>query len=112
MTNMPRTGLPAPRHGVFRVIERHIRFSVSPEAANALQAFLADSYIPAASETEGFASARVLQSGDKDDETLLVLEFADAAASARWRESDTHQALAPKLGDLHDGMDVKGYESA
>jgi heme-degrading monooxygenase HmoA len=93
------------------LIERHIKFAVRPEGATAFRQFFEDKYLPPMSETDGFVSARLLRPSDGEDEILMLLQFEDADASARWRESEIHQSLQPELQTLHSGMEIKGYES-
>lgn len=93
------------------MIERHITFAVSPERRDEFREFFAKRYVPPMSQIEGFVSARLLRPSDQTDEILMLLQFEDAEASARWRESETHEALQPELESLHSGMHIRGYES-
>lgn len=93
------------------MIERHIKFAVEPEGVPGFQQFFEDKYLPPMAETDGFVSARLLRPSDGEGEVLMLLQFEDADASARWRESEIHQSLQPELQTLHSGMEIKGYES-
>lgn len=92
------------------MIERHIRFAVPSDGVAVFREFFENEYLPPMSVTDGFVSARLLQPSDGEDEILMVLQFVDATASARWRESAAHEALQPDLSDLHSGMDIRGYQ--
>lgn len=93
------------------MIERHIRFAVPSEGVDEFKEFYEGKYLPPMSETEGFVSARLLRPSGGGGDLLMVLQFTDADASARWRESEVHEALQPELKSLHSGMEVLGYES-
>lgn len=91
------------------MIERHIKFAVTSEGVDGFKQFVENKYFPAASETEGYVSGRLLRPSD-GGEILMVLQFEDADASARWRESEVHESLQPELKSLHSGMEIQGYE--
>lgn len=93
------------------MIERHIKFAVTAEGVESFRKFFEDKYLPPMSETEGFVSARLLRPADDGGEVLMLLQFEDAVASARWRESEVHQSLQAELQTLHSGMVIQGYET-
>lgn len=93
------------------MIERHITFAVSPERTEEFREFFDERYLPPMAQVDGFISARLLRPADQDDEILMLLQFEDADSSARWRESEAHEALQPQLKSLHSGMQIRGYES-
>ena len=60
--------------------------------------------------TPGYLGAELLREADSDTRYQMVLRFADAEASAAWRNSEVHRSLQPSLEALHTGMEIQGYE--
>lgn len=92
------------------MIHRHIKFAVPSDRVDDFRVFFETRYLPPMSEIDGFVSARLLRPTHNEDEVLMVLQFTDADASARWRESGAHERLQPDLRSLHSGMVIAGYE--
>jgi antibiotic biosynthesis monooxygenase (ABM) superfamily enzyme len=92
------------------VIERHITFAVHPDRTGDFERFFADEYRPAMTASPGYLSASLLREADSETRYQMVLRFADADASATWRNSEVHKALQPALNELHGGMEILGYE--
>lgn len=92
------------------MIERHITFSVQPDATAAFEQFIASEYRPAMAKSPGFVRLDLLRETDSATRYQLGFRFEDADAATGWRTSDVHQALQPALKALVLDMAIQGYE--
>jgi heme-degrading monooxygenase HmoA len=88
------------------VIERHVTFHVKEGHEQAFAVFFRDHYRPAMAKMPGFVRASLLRSQDEPAEQLMVLGFAHAEAAAKWRQSDLHEELKPRLKSMYEKSEL------
>lgn len=82
------------------MIERQIAFTVEEDRAAAFERFIGERYASAVAETPGFVRWTLGREAEEPGRYQLVLRFETVEASAAWRTSPDHQALAPDLRAL------------
>jgi antibiotic biosynthesis monooxygenase (ABM) superfamily enzyme len=92
------------------LIERHITFNVLPDKTAAFERFIAGEYGQAMAKSPGFVKLDLLREADSPARYQMVFRFENGDAAAGWRTSEVHAALQPALKELHEGMDIQGYE--
>jgi heme-degrading monooxygenase HmoA len=93
-----------------RGIERHVTFHVLPEEVGEFELFFEKEYRPAMATTDGFIKASLLKDAENPQDLKMVLRFESSESAARWRASEAHTALKPRLKSMYSGSELKVYE--
>lgn len=88
----------------------HVIMEVRPESSQALEKLYCETFRPAISRQEGFATVRLLRPRDPGEGYVLSIAFDNETLQQRWAACEEHQRLWPQMEGHCARCAVKRYD--
>jgi antibiotic biosynthesis monooxygenase (ABM) superfamily enzyme len=92
------------------MIERHVTFEVFPDKTGEFERLFIEEYRPAMASMPGFIHVDLLREQERPNFYQMTIRFQTAEEALAWRNSDLHQALAPRLKAFYSASQLVVYD--